>query len=521
MPFSNVARVISEMLDMTGEKTAARLQNARNLENQNIQTQTAALLGTKARRGAYTDESGVLHPAESDADYTSRMDELFNQIDQLHRKAGTLPRKVLGYAQEVHNNPNIQLIGKVLGGGPPSQTTTPQVQEETNAGPTTVDSTATQTPAPTPVLAPPPRNLSTRGGLMAAGTPSPEALLAQEVSHAQALANVKQTGLMELEKSKEEAAAERERIKNEAKFKKINNDLLKEGYQINPETGERELIPEDQLPPSIRANIILKRSQAAYADAGIALRRAETEFKRAQSDPNSPAFKLAQERLAVAQRNANTAEGNLLAREENNAALNYGVSTEGVPLPGALTLPNGTPVGSRNAANVRPTNQTRQMAETMLMLAPKMDSVISKLDDSKYADQLGPFMGRWNEFMAGTVGSGNPDFIVIRNAMNLMQTAEMRAHVGLRGNTALLDKFDSLNNANRMDAPTLKASLLAVKDFLSGYSNYVYGEQGPMRGMRQGPPSTRKNTVPTPAQTPGAATHRYNPDTKKVEAINP
>ena len=290
-------------------------------------------------------------------------------------------------------------------------------------------------------------------------------------------------------KQQHENAMELESLKEKGRSRKLEVQLAGKGYKLDDSDN---IVPMENvnLSEEVRMKIARQRSQTDLDASRKELMEAQADLAKSKADPNSPANRAIGLRLALSQKRYDLANANYFA-------MNYGTDPEGTALPGVLRMPDGTPVGRGNAANVRPTTTTRQMAETMTMLAPKMDALITKLDDPQFADKLGPVVGRWNEFMTGKVGTGDPDFIAIRNAVGLMQTAELRAHVGARGGQMMLEKFDALNNADRMDAPTLKAALLSVKDFLSGYSNYVFGPTGPMREMKQGPPSTR----PKPGET--------------------
>jgi hypothetical protein len=371
-----------------------------------------------------------------------------------------------------------------------------QVMPKLGAPPSVAAKAAT--PAPVPAVAPtiPPPPSAGRRSALTLGVPSSEEIAKRAVVAKQATEDIEQKSALEMEGAKHKSAMELEAAKAKTATEKskliASITAAGKGYRIG---DDGEIIPIETAGLSQDAQIKIKR-QNSLMDLDSArgeLAEAQAALARAKADPNSAlnrrallTAKLAQDRMDLAERNF--------------YSINYGTDMAGNPLPGAILLPDGTAVGRGFQLNVRPTTPTRQMAETMEMLAPKMDALILKLDDPKYADQLGPIAGRWNEFMAGKVGSGNPDYVTIRSAMNLMQTAELRAHVGARGGQLMLAKFDSLNNADRMDAETLKAALISVKEFLGGYSEYVFGATGPLRGARQTP---KKETAPTLEPPPG------------------
>lgn len=120
------------------------------------------------------------------------------------------------------------------------------------------------------------------------------------------------------------------------------------------------------------------------------------------------------------------------------------------------------------------TSNTKQMGETARVLVPKMDHAIEMLNDPKYKDLVGPLAGRFNEFMTGEWGGGNPDFAELRSIISLINTGTMRAHVGARGSGQMLEYFSNLADAKKMDAETLKSSLKGTRDFIKGYRDNAF-----------------------------------------------
>jgi hypothetical protein len=120
--------------------------------------------------------------------------------------------------------------------------------------------------------------------------------------------------------------------------------------------------------------------------------------------------------------------------------------------------------------------------------------ILEQVNSLDKAGRLGPIMGRWNDFMVGTIGAGDPEYTELRTNIGLLQTGLMMAHVGARGGVKLLEKFTDLVNAQKMDAATLRGTLKAVEGWLRTY------EQIPERQMEK---MRRKQGFPTP---PSAAT---------------
>jgi hypothetical protein len=113
--------------------------------------------------------------------------------------------------------------------------------------------------------------------------------------------------------------------------------LAQHGYK-HDDKGNITPMAYAELSPQLQAIEDLKHAQTEQADATAAL-------KKAQNDPSSPAYRLAQQRVAVAGENARTAMGRLslagqslgMRREMMDANL-YGTGPNGQPLPGAPQL---------------------------------------------------------------------------------------------------------------------------------------------------------------------------------------
>jgi hypothetical protein len=127
-----------------------------------------------------------------------------------------------------------------------------------------------------------------------------------------------------------------------------------------------------------------------------------------------------------------------------------------------------------NADPLNITASTRSLGEISYVLVEKIDKTLKMLEKPSLQGELGPVMSRWNEFLAGTLGSfANPDFVKLRTTVSLDVTGTMRAHMGARGAVAIMDRFDKIMNVSRMDLPTLRGSLEAVRDFLAGYAEFA------------------------------------------------
>jgi len=98
--------------------------------------------------------------------------------------------------------------------------------------------------------------------------------------------------------------------------------------------------------------------------------------------------------------------------------------------------------------------------------APEDMGIMQLVDKLDSEDKLGPIASRWNEFMTGKVGAGDPDVAALRAKMGLSTTLLMQAHVGSRGSAQMLEHFEDLANQKKLDGPTLKAALGAEVNYV-------------------------------------------------------
>ena len=122
---------------------------------------------------------------------------------------------------------------------------------------------------------------------------------------------------------------------------------------------------------------------------------------------------------------------------------------------------------------------------------------IQQLIDKLDADgKLGPLASRWNEFMSGKFGAGDPDYSALRTKMGLSTTLLMQAHVGSRGSSQMLEHFEDLANAKKLDGPTLKTSVGSEVDYVKD------------RAMDPNPPTySQPKASAAPQHTAGGAAH--------------
>jgi len=88
------------------------------------------------------------------------------------------------------------------------------------------------------------------------------------------------------------------------------------------------------------------------------------------------------------------------------------------------------------------------------------------IDDLDRRGKLGVVASRWNDFMAGNVGAGDPEMEALRVKMGLSTTLLMNVHVGQRGGSYMMEHFEDLANAGKMDAQTLRSGVKSELDYV-------------------------------------------------------
>ena len=116
--------------------------------------------------------------------------------------------------------------------------------------------------------------------------------------------------------------------------------------------------------------------------------------------------------------------------------------------------------------------------------------LIDKLDAE---GKLGPLAGRWNDFMAGKWGAGDPEYAALRAKMGLSTTLLMQAHVGSRGGSALLEHFEDLANAGKMDGATLKSAMASEGNYVQDKAMDPSATNYRKPSVPSGPPGWRNN----------------------------
>lgn len=161
----------------------------------------------------------------------------------------------------------------------------------------------------------------------------------------------------------------------------------------------------------------------------------------------------------------------------------------------ALGLKSVREVGQAEAEKV---TNARSLMPLLNSTDPEDPGVLQMAKKLQDEGKLGPLAGRWNDFLAGKWGSGDPEYAAFRAKMGLSTTALMQVHVGSRGGAFMLEHFQDLANAGKMDGPTLLSALDTESKYVARKAMLPSSQQSQGSGtvMMRAPDGT---TRPVPA----------------------
>jgi hypothetical protein len=312
--------------------------------------------------------------------------------------------------------------------------------------------------------------------------------------------------------------------------------------KVDSSMRARGYVPDEGLPGGYRPmnedeilnDPILSQNQD-LKQAAVASKLAGTQLSQARQDalmnPNNPTLQLkakeieSRYRLAQAQMSIRQLELEAHGRESmwqygENPQTGEQLSPQNAP-PGMLTLPNGQPVPTRQTSIYSPTQQMKNVASQAKTTADAIPSVIKEVDELR--DSIGPVAGRWNEFMQGKVGLDNPAFAGLRADLMMLASGVALAHARGRLPENLREEFDSMINAPQQDPNNIISVLTHIQPWMERMGQMASQSSAnppivPPSGGKAGPNSPgQPKTSANPNQP--AATHRFNPQTGKIEAI--
>lgn len=104
-----------------------------------------------------------------------------------------------------------------------------------------------------------------------------------------------------------------------------------------------------------------------------------------------------------------------------------------------------------------------ETTKTMKQMAPKVIDLANEVNRNIDAvERLGPLASRYQDFMSGKVGTKNPEFITLKDNVELLSTLLARMHVGARGGRDIIENFKQMINVGRASPENMKAATAAI-----------------------------------------------------------
>ena len=167
----------------------------------------------------------------------------------------------------------------------------------------------------------------------------------------------------------------------------------------------------------------------------------------------------------------NNAAGNKAANAKTDTTMYLGHDPQGNPIAGTSDQLKASGV---QGVTKMPTEEVSKTNAARDLISPNglFNSVAQNIQALQSKGQLGVVGSRWNDFLAGKVGEGDPDFQALRTNMGLLSTKLMQAHVGSRGSSQMLEHFQHLADYRITDAPTLLSALSAEHKYMTNTAAY-------------------------------------------------
>lgn len=164
-----------------------------------------------------------------------------------------------------------------------------------------------------------------------------------------------------------------------------------------------------------------------------------------------------------------------------------------VPMTDAERLQRGLPKAQTEFSQQGPTAATRTAGQAAGAVASHIPEFKTAVDNLARKGELGPLMGRLNEFLTKGYGGNDPDVANFLTTLKLLKSGAVRAHFGARGGAQILQSFDqTLNPA--MTPQAIKGSIDAIGTFLNTYGDI--GKFQPNRPGATAKPAPSGNVAP-------------------------
>src|SRR5581483_753987 len=190
--------------------------------------------------------------------------------------------------------------------------------------------------------------------------------------------------------------------------------------------------------------------------------------------PNDAAHRE-QAREIIAKRNKTVVEpGNYTPVTDAKGATIGWVDPKSGHFKPTTSIPGLSQAVGGSAIPAKPTQQMRNVGAQAQVAVEGIPGVLQEIDGMK--GDLGPIMGRWNEFMQGKVGMEDPRFAGLRADLLMLSSAVALAHARGRLPENLREEFDKALNAPRQSPENLKATIQHVQTWMQRMTTIGQGE---------------------------------------------
>lgn len=244
----------------------------------------------------------------------------------------------------------------------------------------------------------------------------------------------------------------------------------------NPGAFREMTLEEMQKDPVLSQNRDLILAKTGYQNAQNDLAQARGDVLM---NPENPTFlqheraiqgrlRMAEASLAIQQRrlvNTQSIQGyNSLVNTGFNPLTGEVLGEGDSPVPNYMSRDSsGSPVPYKSASGIPMAARYQSIRAKSIM--PLVKTLEDQMHTIEQDGKTGPIAGRWNEFLAGKVGEGDPDYQAFRTNWGLLQTALMQAHVGSKGSEAIMNHFANLVSGN-MTPEQANRSLQEIGNYL-------------------------------------------------------
>src|SRR6266550_1798188 len=262
-----------------------------------------------------------------------------------------------------------------------------------------------------------------------------------------------------------------------------NEEEKRAGAPVKAATDEAKLKQFDMVPlkvPWQDEPIYVQRKDAAGIERQILsgqTARATTTEKTGSQEKIATGKEASQEKIATGKEASTEKIAGEKIQSAEDIAQGNRESKERIATGHNLA---STEVARIRAASANDPNKLTNTMKTMKQQAQAtLPGINRALDETeKVANLLGPGEGRWNDFMTGKIGGGDPVYKHYRDEIGMVQSAVTLAHARGRMSNELFEHFERMFNAGKLSAANMIQALNVAHEWLSDYATMGEGPGG-------------------------------------------